>query len=148
MGHSEKKSIIYITEVPKGEEIRAEAIFEVIIATDCPRKDFGKVRTAKIQKKIKKLKTEWYKLNGTSLRIEGKMKFSGSFMEMILELQNQTYLESPKEDHDRILTKIWPLHLYMEVLVFQCLFSLHWPRVDSSLSVITASWLAKISSPL
>lgn len=48
----------------------AETIFEVITATDCPRKGFDRVRPARFPKK--KVKTKIVQVNGTSQGKEGK----------------------------------------------------------------------------
>lgn len=49
---TKKKSVIYITEGPEGEENRAETTFEVIMVADCPRKGFDRVRAAWFLKKF------------------------------------------------------------------------------------------------
>lgn len=49
-----KKSNIYIIKGPKvGKKNWAEIIFEVIMATDCPRRGFDRVRAENFQKRFK-----------------------------------------------------------------------------------------------
>lgn len=52
-GRSEKIQHIYNQRPKSGKKNWAEIIFEVIMATDCPRRGFDRVRAENFQKRFK-----------------------------------------------------------------------------------------------